>query len=152
MCHSRANYAKLNRLNERCLRIRYSDRQSSFETLLEKDWCLCSQWKSSDLCNWNVQNKDWPISSNCSRTFWRKRPKKQLSVHYTSNKAWRKVSHVAHGSESISIPGPNIWNILPDKLKYANSIEFFKTQIKKLKPEYCQCRLCKVYVQNISFA
>ena len=37
MCHSRANNGKINRLHERCLRIIYSDKQSSFETLLEKD-------------------------------------------------------------------------------------------------------------------
>ena len=37
MCHSRANNGKINRLHERCLQIIYSDKQSSFETLLEKD-------------------------------------------------------------------------------------------------------------------
>ena len=37
MCHSRANNGKINRLHERCLRIIYSDKKSSFGTLLEKD-------------------------------------------------------------------------------------------------------------------
>ena len=37
MCHSRTNNNKINRLHERCLRIIFSDKQSSFETLLEKD-------------------------------------------------------------------------------------------------------------------
>ena len=37
MCHSRANNNKINRLHERCLHIVFSDKQSSFETLLEKD-------------------------------------------------------------------------------------------------------------------
>ena len=37
MCHSRANNNKINRLHERCLRVIYSDKQSSFQTLLEKD-------------------------------------------------------------------------------------------------------------------
>ena len=37
MCHSRANNGKINRLHERCLQTIYSDKQSSFETLLEKD-------------------------------------------------------------------------------------------------------------------
>ena len=35
MCHSRANSGKINKLHERCLQI-YSNKQSSFETLLEK--------------------------------------------------------------------------------------------------------------------
>ena len=37
MRHSRANNGKINRLHERCLEVIYSDKQSSFETLLEKD-------------------------------------------------------------------------------------------------------------------
>ena len=37
MCHSRIINKKINRLHERCLRIIYGDKQSSFEELLEKD-------------------------------------------------------------------------------------------------------------------
>ena len=37
MCHSRENNNKINRLHERCLRIIYSDKRSSFNALLEKD-------------------------------------------------------------------------------------------------------------------
>ena len=48
MCHSRANNNKINRLHERCLRIVFSDKQSSFEALLEKDSSV------SDSCNGNV--------------------------------------------------------------------------------------------------
>ena len=36
-CHSRTNNRKINRLHERCLRIKYNDKQSSFIKLLEKD-------------------------------------------------------------------------------------------------------------------
>ena len=36
MCHSRVNNNKINRLHERCLRIVYNDKQSSFNELLEK--------------------------------------------------------------------------------------------------------------------
>ena len=37
MCHSRENKNKINRLHERCLRIIYNDKRSSFNALLEKD-------------------------------------------------------------------------------------------------------------------
>ena len=37
MCHSRLINNKINRLHERCLRIVYSDKKSSFEDLLTKD-------------------------------------------------------------------------------------------------------------------
>ena len=37
MCHSRTNNNKINRLHERCLRIVYNNKQSSFNELPEKD-------------------------------------------------------------------------------------------------------------------
>ena len=37
MCHNRTNNNKINRLHERCLRLIYNDKKSSFEHLLEKD-------------------------------------------------------------------------------------------------------------------
>ena len=37
MCHSRENTNKINRLHERCLRIIYNDKRSSFNALLEKE-------------------------------------------------------------------------------------------------------------------
>ena len=40
MCRSRTIKRKINRLHERCLRIIYNDKQSSFSELLEKDGFL----------------------------------------------------------------------------------------------------------------
>ena len=37
MCHSRENNNKINRCHERCSRIVYNDKRSSFNALLEKD-------------------------------------------------------------------------------------------------------------------
>ena len=37
MCHNRINNNKINRLHERCLRLIYNYKKSSFEDLLEKD-------------------------------------------------------------------------------------------------------------------
>ena len=37
ICHSHAKNNKINRLHERCLRIIYNDKVSTFEQLLEKD-------------------------------------------------------------------------------------------------------------------
>ena len=37
MCHSRAKNNKINHFHERCLRIIYEDKASTFEQLLKKD-------------------------------------------------------------------------------------------------------------------
>ena len=37
MCHNRTNNNKINRLHERCLRLIYNDKKSSFKNILEKE-------------------------------------------------------------------------------------------------------------------
>ena len=151
MCHSRANNDKINRLHERCLRIIYSDKRSSFETLLEKD-------DSVSVHNQNLQilaTEMYKIKNDLSPLIFTELFEQRNEQHYDlrKNSQFTKppLRTVYHGSESIPFLGPKIWNILPDRLNNVNSIEAFKMQIKKWKPENCPCRLCKVYVQNVGF-
>ena len=55
---------------------------------------------------------------------------------------------VNFGFESIRYIGPKIWESLPQDLKNKETIDSFKTAIKKWKPDSCPCRLCKTYLQN----
>ena len=131
MCRSRANNGKISRLHERCLRVIYSEKQLSFEMLLGKDGSV------------SVHNRNLQILATeiC-------KIKNDLAPLIVTIPPIRTVYH---GSKSISFLGLKIWNILPDRLKNADSVEAFKMQIKKWKPENCSCRLCKVYVQNVGF-
>ena len=151
MCHSRANNNKINRLHERCLRIVFPDKQSSFETLLEKD-------SSVSIHNRNLQilaTEMYEIKNNLSPPIIAKLFEQRNNQHYNLRN-WAQFSlpairTVYHGSESISFLGPKIWNMLPDKLKNASSLEVFKASIKSWKPENCPCCLCRLYVQNVGF-
>ena len=58
---------------------------------------------------------------------------------------------VNYGLESIRFVGPKIWESLPNNLNNKESIESFKMAIKEWKRESCPCRLCKTYLQNISY-
>ena len=40
MCHSRTINNKINHLHERCLRLIYNNKISSFKELLERDWSV----------------------------------------------------------------------------------------------------------------
>ena len=46
MCHSRALNNKINRLHERCLRMIYNDKTSTFKELLEKDHSLSIHYRN----------------------------------------------------------------------------------------------------------
>ena len=63
--------------------------------------------------------------------------------------ARRNVRSVFNGKESISILGPKIWDIIPSELKQLETVNAFKKEIKKWKPENCPCRLCRPHIQNV---
>ena len=62
-----------------------------------------------------------------------------------------QVRSVDYGLESIRFLGPKIWESLENDLKNKESVDSFKTYIKKWKPESCPCRLCKTHLQNIGY-
>ena len=126
ICHSRANNDKINRLHERCLRIIYSDKRSSFETLLEKD-------DSVSVHNQNLQilaTEMYKIKNDLSPLIFTELFEQRNEQHYDlrKNSQFTKppLRTVYHGSESIPFLGPKIWNILQNMLKNANSIQAFK--------------------------
>ena len=60
LCHDRSVNNKINRLNERCLRIVYSDSVSSYEDLLDKDRSVsvhAKNIKTPSIEMFNVSNK-----------------------------------------------------------------------------------------------
>ena len=66
--------------------------------------------------------------------------KRNNSSHFEF--ARRNVPSVFRGTESISFPGPKIWEIVPSELKELETANDFKREIKKWKPENCPCGLC----------
>ena len=58
---------------------------------------------------------------------------------------------VKYGTETVIYRAPFLWANLYTKYKNAKSPDEFKSNIKAWKCDFCQCRLCKKYVQNLGF-
>ena len=43
----------------------------------------------------------------------------------------RQVHSVYHGTELLSCLGPKIWELVPEDIKQSESLDIFKTKIKK---------------------
>ena len=61
------------------------------------------------------------------------------------------INTVFKGQNSMSYFGSVIWNSIPAELRETNSFQVFKSEIKALRPTICPCRLCKNYIENLSF-
>ena len=151
MFHSRAINNKINRLHERCLRIIYNDKHSCFHDLLEKD-------KSVSVHNRNLQVlaiEMFKVSKgSCPSVFsniFNLRPPINYNLRNNSEFIIPHVNSVYNGTESISVFGPKIWDMVPQSMKEKESVEEFKYAIKSWKPNNCPCRLCKKYIAGVGF-
>ena len=150
-CHSRANNSKINMLHEHWFRIIYSDKKSSFEALLEKDGSVSIHNRNIQILATEMFKIKNDLSPEIMTELFEQRNEHHYNLRNNVHFITPQIRTVYHGSESISFLGPKIWNILPDRLKNATSLEVFKIKIKKWKPQNCPCRLCRAYVQNVGF-
>ena len=150
MFHSRFMNNKINRVHERCMRLIYGDKTSSFEVLLEQDKSVSIHTRNLKMLATEMfkgyQSMSPPIFSELFRG-------RDICYNLRSNSnfAVPNVKSVFHGSESISYLGPKIWDIVPLELKELTSLNAFKKGIKKCQPKNCPCRLCKQYLSNLGF-
>ena len=56
---------------------------------------------------------------------------------------------VKYGTEIETYRAPFLWANLHTKYKNTKSVDEFKSIIKAWKCDFCQCRLCKKYMQNL---
>ena len=151
MCHSRGNNRKINMLHERCLRIIYNDKQSSFTELLNKDSSVSIHMRNIQRLATEMFKFYKGLSPPLMGNIFRLRTRNPYNLRQPSEFSRPIVRSVYHGTESISFLGPKIWDILPEKLKNIENLALFKKEIKTWKPDKCPCRLCKVYIENVGF-
>ena len=151
MCHNRTNNRKINRLHERCLRIMYNDKQSSFIELLKKDNSVSIHQRKLQVLAiemFKVSNGLSPVLMN---DIFKRRGEQTYNLRKHSQFYRPKVNSVYNGTESVSFLGATIWDLVPNELKDIGNLAAFKKAIKKWSPEKCPCRLCKVYINNVGF-
>ena len=150
MCHSRAMNNKINRLQERCLHIMYSDKTSFFEKLLENDGSVTIQTRNLRTLATEMFKVYKNLSPAIIADFFHVRQNNR-NLRNGSYFAIPNVKSVYHETESLSILGPRIWNLVPNKLKQLVNILAFKKEFKEWKPKSWTCRLCKTYIPNLGF-
>jgi len=151
MCHSRKNNRKINRLHERCLRIIYNDKQSTFNELLEKDGSVSIHIKNIQILATEMFKMSKGLSPPIMENVFTLREENHYNLRQNSQFSRPFVRSVFHGTESISYLGPKIWDMLPESYKNVNTLGAFKSKIKLWKPDNCPCRLCRVYIDNVGF-
>ena len=150
MCHSRTINKEINHLHERCLRVIYNDKISSFKELLERD-------RSVSMHNRNLQIfaiEMFKVYNSITPPIFTEifnKPNPNYQLRHTLHFSVPPVRSVYNATESLSFLGPKVWYIVPAELKEVKILSAFKSGIKKWWSQKCPCRLCKRYLPNIGF-
>ena len=150
MFHSRTLNNKINKLQERALRIVYKNPNLNFQELLDLDNSFCIHHRNLQ----KLATEMFKIKNKIAPTLVQELfPIHNNMYNLRNQRDWQtfNVRTVGFGTETLLFRGQKTWQLLPDSIKSSNSLPEFKTKIKKWYPQGCTCRLCKTYIHNLGF-
>ena len=150
MHHSRTLNARINKIQEWALRLVYKDNSSTFSELLHKDLSVTIHEKNLKVLLTEMYRVENNLSPKIMNTIF---PSRNICYPLRCARKFgtNLVKTTMYGTETISFRGPRLWQKIPDNIKYSQSLNEFKSQIKNWHGLECDCRLCKIYIQNIGF-
>ena len=129
MFYSRTTSNKINKLQERALRLVYDDYGSTFEELLEKD-------NSFTVHHYNIQTlciELYKVFTGQSQTIFSdlfERKNISYSLRSQPDFVIPQVKTVYKGSNSLLYFGPIIWRLIPKEIKNCDTLTSFKSKIR----------------------
>ena len=145
MFHSRGKNNKINRIHERCLRIIYNDKKSTFYELLEKNGSVSIHKRNLRFLACEM------FTPELIKKLILPNRQRRYELRNNPDFAAPIVNSVHKGLESLSYLGPKIWELLPLEIKETETFSQFKSKTKKGNSQNCPCRLWEIYLQNIGF-
>ena len=114
MCHNQTNNNKIDRLHERCLRLIYNDKKSSFEDLLEKDGSVPIHHRNLRTLRSLKVSKD--LSPAIFAEAFPVRQQSQYNMRNYSYFAIPCAKTVNHGLENLSYIGSKLRDSIPSHM------------------------------------
>ena len=151
MFHSRTKNSKINRLHERCLRIIYNDKNSSFTELLEKDKSVSIHTRNLRFLAIEMFKLQRNIAPAIFSEIFQKNTHNRYDLRHRSDFTIPLVNSVHYGEESLSYLGPKLWETLPTEMRETETLHEFKKKVKQWIPQNCPCKICRTYLPNIGF-
>ena len=150
MFHDRNVNNKINRIQERALRIAYKDNTSPNEKLLENDNSVSIHQKNLQLLMVEIyKTRNHLNPSFMMEIFEEKAMPYQLRS--SSNLNLPKVRTTCYGTDTVRFMGQRTWAKLPIEVKTSVSLTVFKKHLKTTKCKHCNCRICKTFIYGLGF-
>ena len=150
MFHSRQLNQKINKIQERALRITYKDTESTFSELLQKDCAVTIHTKNLQILMTEMYKTKNGLNPSFMQEIFR-----ENTTHYNlrNNNEFTqpRVRSVSNGTESVRFKGPQLWQTLPPTIRNSETLCRFKKEIKNWYGENCPCKLCRIFIPNLGY-
>ena len=151
MFYDRGINSKINRVQERSLRILYRDDKSTFEHLLEKEGTFTIHQRNIQSLAIEMFKTKNNIGPELLRDIFEKRIYDGPALRNVSDFKIPSINTVHFGEDSLKYFGYKVWELIPQEIKCLDNLFSFKNSIKKWAPTTCPCRLCKTYIQGVGY-
>ena len=116
MCHSGVLNKKINRIQERALRIVYRDYKSSFKELLQKDKSMTIHQRNVQYLAIEIHKVRMVISPKIMNEIFRFSKTSVYSLRISIQLEKASINTVQFGSESTVYFGAKIWELIPENI------------------------------------
>ena len=130
---------KIERIQERCLRLVLNDYTSNYEELLHKTGKTTMEIKRLRTLAIGIFKTLNNLNPSFMREIFYRSP---YATHKDLNLFVERHNTVRFGQSSLKTLGPKIWNALPEKIRLETNLINFKSSIKKWFRPKCACNLC----------
>ena len=150
MFHSRNLNNNINRIHERALRLVYQN-NLSFSELLDLDNSVTVHQKNLQVLVTEIYKVKNGIAPEIMKDIFELQ-NPSYNLRSTCNQFRREnIKTVHYGLQSVRYIGPKIWELVPNNIKYCDSLSKFRKLIKSWRLESCPCRLRKTYIAHLGF-
>ena len=118
-------------LHERCLRIIYNNKQSSFNELLNKDSSVSIHIRNIKRFTTEMFKFYEGLSPPIVDNVFKLKTENMHNLRQVSKFSRPTVKTIYHGTESILYLGPKIWDILPEELRNMENLQISKRKIRR---------------------
>ena len=151
MFHSRQLNNRINRIQEKVLRLVYKNDKLTFDDLLKVDNSVTKHQQNLQILATEIfKVKNSLAPEIMTEVFEIKQPHYNLRSEASHFKR-ENVKSTHYGIQSMRHLGPKIWKIVPQNIRESSSLNEFKILTKFCKPDTCPCRLCKNYIAQVGF-
>ena len=141
---------RINRTQERALRIACKDYGNDFGFLMEQTKSVPINVRNRQLLMTEMYKTKFDLNPPFMKDIFMER-NISYNLRRGNDAQLPKVRATSFGIESIACLGNKLWQLLPLEIKQSTTLPIFKKRIRCWKGDKCNSMLCKTYISKVRF-